>query len=90
MIALWLKAALYWLLKLFVPSPIRPDPVIDPNEKCPWCGARSGQIKAGKNGNLACVWHVCTVCSGTWASDPVLKASTPVLASVPETTQKAG
>ena len=53
--------------------------VIDPNSKCPACGARNGKLKTvmveteKKPNKTVMVEHTCGVCIATWYEPTVVK-----------------
>ena len=82
MIFHWLRLALYFIGRLIIPPPRIEDPQIDPDEKCPACGARSNQIKyvivtskKGKAGEAAFregrIQLDCRICGATRWKKPL-------------------
>jgi hypothetical protein len=53
--------------------------VVDPNSKCPACGARQGKLKcvtvdrSQKPNTTVMVQHTCGVCSALWYEPTILK-----------------
>lgn len=56
-----------WLLRRAVAQA-----AIDPNEKCPACGNRSGEIRWSIAHQA--VLHRCRICGALWAERPIVKA----------------
>jgi hypothetical protein len=56
-----------WLLRRAVAQA-----VVNPNEKCPACGNRSGEIRWSALHEA--VVHRCRVCGALWAEKPIVKA----------------
>lgn len=53
---------------------------IDPNAKCPSCGARRGKIRwsavlVWPDGTNGAVVHDCEICHAVWGEKPIVKAS---------------
>jgi hypothetical protein len=69
---------LTWLRSLLDQWRIR-NAVIDPNSKCPACGARNGKLKAvmvetqAKPNKTVMVEHKCGVCEAQWYEPTVVK-----------------
>lgn len=73
MIVYWLKRLAVYLLRL-VRSPKNGElAFVDPNEKCPCCGARDGHLRCVSvtNNQLGCQ-HTCNVCGCRWLVKPVV------------------
>jgi hypothetical protein len=52
---------------------------IDPNAKCPSCGARKGKIRwepelVWPDGSKGCVLHTCEIDGAVWAEKPIVQA----------------
>jgi hypothetical protein len=78
MILHWFWLAIRWTFKfLFVPPPIPVvEPKIDPNEMCPSCGHRDGEIRAiAQVSQPPLVRHTCKVCQAQWYVKPILDTS---------------
>jgi hypothetical protein len=82
----WLVLAMRKLVWLFKMPTARDIARIDPNSKCPACGAMSGKLKltnvGGKVtdsgalvGGETMVQHSCDVCGGAWFEQTVMKLS---------------
>lgn len=73
MIFVWLRRAIFELLRLLVPPPEEPTiRQIDVNAPCPSCGHRDGEISAiTVAGSKPQVQHKCKVCSARWFENPV-------------------
>lgn len=76
MIWVWLRTAIGFVLKLFIPPPTEPAyPEIDVNEVCPGCGHRNGRLTSVSVNNEMLVRHDCNVCKANWHVKPVLKSN---------------
>ena len=76
MIFVWIRAALFFILRLFIPPLPEPAiPQLDINAPCPSCGHREGALTAVQkpDGSLH-VRHDCKICKAKWFEQPVLRA----------------
>ena len=73
MIWLWIRDALFWVLKLIIPPlPEEIVPKIEKDAVCPGCGHQNGRLSiVSKNGQLY-VQHDCNVCRAQWWEKPVI------------------
>lgn len=85
MIFVWLRRALFVILRLLVPPPEEPViPQIDVNAPCPSCGHRDGQIRAVSiAGGAPQVQHTCKVCNAQWFEKPILNTPKYIKAEEP-------
>ncbi len=78
MIFYWLIVALRRLRWLFVLPPAQEVARVDPNAKCPACGATSGKLAAVQDGvgakAVIVVEHTCNVCAARFFEKTVLNA----------------
>jgi hypothetical protein len=74
MIWLWIRNALFAILKLFIPPLPEelPPPEIDANAPCPGCGHRNGQLSIVQRNGKLFVQHDCKVCRAQWWEKPVI------------------
>lgn len=80
MIITWLIRALVFIAKLIIPAPATaPERKIDPNDRCPSCGHREGQIRAYDNEGRPLVQHTCKVCLAKWYVLPVMPGNAQAL-----------
>lgn len=87
MIFVWLRKALFFILRLVIPPPEEPTiPKIDVNAPCPSCGHRDGEISAvSVSGAAPQVQHKCKVCGARWFENPI---HTPKFIKAPESDPK--
>jgi hypothetical protein len=69
----WVKSAIFFLFRLFIPAPQAPaDQKIDIHEKCPACGHRDAAIEAVQNERGKFIKRTCRVCGAWWHLKPIL------------------
>lgn len=73
MIWLWLRSALFAVLRLFIPPEAKVViPKIDPDAPCPSCGNCSGSLSVVEQGGKPFVKHTCNVCGARFLEKPVM------------------
>ena len=74
MIIIWLRLALAWLMKLFVPPPAIQRISINRDAQCPCCGHCQGKLLAvaDADGVVFCQ-HQCQICNARWMESTLIR-----------------
>ncbi len=71
-LAAWLRIVCTWLAQA-----VRPHERLDPNARCPACGARNGALRVavaklrGNGAEQKVILHTCLVCNAEFAEPPL-------------------